>query len=190
MRTTLALTFLALTGCSRATASGPSDAGQAPPASVSAAAPEPARAAEIRERVSYASIKDDVLDECNDLILTITPPPDAGADWKPKTEPKTLLPKPEKGAVPVKSTCREQFADRDVLALCVLEQDIQSPSGAVAKLRSVSGYYDFGTVGTSDAYMRECMSRKGDWKAEPRDSDVWRKAKLDHSRRRFEKLTK
>jgi hypothetical protein len=161
----------------------------APPAPAEEAPPVVAKAAGPSAHTftgHMAELSGGLLRECADMSVKVSPPPDAGADWQPKANPldkfakdvkRTAIPKP----------CAEQFADRLALATCTVRSSAPAKTGEAFTVEVATRFYDFGDVGTSDAKMAECLETKGDWSAIPKDSHEWRKARLEHSRKRLEK---
>ena len=89
----------------------------------------------------------------------------------------------EKNLMLVPKGCAVQFADRTPLAVCGFEKEQKG-----LRVAYTSNRYLFEDVGLSDTAMKECIEMGADWKAVPRDSKEWRAAKLEHSRRKLQKL--
>ncbi len=135
-------------------------------------------------QVSLVRFAKDVLDDCTDFDLVVTPPADAGADWQPKEDVVGALAKSSKGFTKIAKRCEEQFSDRTALAACKNSFDrTDKKTGSSWKVRATTHHFNFGTVGVSDSDMTLCLKDGGDWTSIPRDSKEWRQAKLDHSRR-------
>lgn len=161
-----------------------------PPAASSAAPPAPD--GHLRDAFAIASFKDDVLDECVDWEIEIVPAADASVAPDASAAAFADLRKAvaKKGGTPIEGNCDATFSDRDVLAACTATKTEKGKNGGEVRMKLGAGYYDFGTVGFSDAYRRDCLQMGGKWFVQAPDSEVWRRAKLEHSRRKLEKLTK
>lgn len=191
---------LATAACGRTTATT-LDAGSAPEAAAPTASVA-AKPKEITYRVSFANFKGDELDECDDFILGVMAPSDAGADWAPPEDPTTKL----RSALPKTATvltqgCQKQFADRQALAACTHDPaderdrgdgytDIDGGKGSRAFVMAVASFYSFDTVINSDEQMRLCLQEHGKWTAIPRDSEKYRHAKREHDLRLIQKQLK
>ncbi len=108
--------------------------------------------------VSVATFAKDHLDECIDLVIEARAGSESKAQeriehWKkdPATQAlsKTTLSRP----------CAEQFTDRVVLATCVIDRP-----GDLGRVLMTDRYYDIRSVGNSDANMKDCLERHGDWR--------------------------
>jgi hypothetical protein len=139
-----------------------------------------------------ATFEKERLDECVDVEIRVTPPSDAGVDWAPTKDPAANFFGGAKAKITtLKKACADQFADRTVLATCTVAKTNVSDAGTgqTARIRLVSTYYDFGLAVESDGYMQQCLSMGADWKAVPRDSDAFKRAKLDYDAANLRKLT-
>ncbi len=130
--------------------------------------------------------KDTVLDECLDYSVTYPPGSDAGpkADWK-ETLMKRMTEENHRTGTILPKPCAEQFSDRTPLATCGVPAHAVGDAGADVAL--TDRYYDTGTLGRSDRYMKGCLDMGGDWSALPRDSDEYRAAAHAAARRNAEK---
>ncbi len=155
MRQTVVLVFLA--ACSRGSSGAPADAAAVgdPAPAVDAVAPASSTAAEDAEapsrvlhyRASLATFSDDLLDECADIYVDVTPPADAGVDWKPTIDPAEEMAKRSPNATRLTQKCREQFADRTMLAFCKATLPVQvTPGGAAIEATFLSSYFSYATV--------------------------------------------
>lgn len=95
-----------------------------------------------------------------------------------------LFEKGSKEAVWLNARCAEQFTGRTTLATCTVNRDQVDASVA---LRFLGRYYNFASVGRSDAIMQHCLQVAGTWDALPRDSDAFRRARLEYDERRATK---
>jgi hypothetical protein len=175
-----ALLALVLVACSK-------PAPQAEPAPAPVPAP-PAVVAPARHEYTghMADMSGGVLHECADVSVLVTPPGDAGADWKPKADPLEKFAKDTK-RTSIPKPCAEQFTDRTALASCSVSSTATAKTGEAYAVTVRTTFYDVADVGNSDAKMAECLESKGEWKALPKDSPEFRKARLEHSRKRLEK---
>lgn len=157
------LVCLALVACSR---KQPAPAPQPEPSSAVSVTPSAPPAA---REASYADLSGDVLSQCVDIR---------------STDPSALerAAGDAKGATKLAKSCAQQFADRVELASCTVTRK----DGVYVR----AAYYDFASVGEDDVEMSECIKAGGDWKSVSRDSRVWRAAKLEYARRKFEKASK
>ena len=133
-------------------------------------------------RTSVAKLSGGLLDECVDISFQ-GEPPDAGPNWDPATGFVKGAKLKDKDVMVVPKGCAVQFADRTPLAVCGFEKEQKG-----LRVAYTSNRYLFEDVGLSDTAMKECIEMGGDWKAVPRDSKEWRAAKLEHSRRKLQKL--
>lgn len=169
-----ALLLLALVACSKTQAAPTPPPAEASVAVVVDAAPAVDAAPPVLT-ASFAHFIKGNLYECVEMTLTGTST-EAG-------DPFAKAEKQMKDAKRIDESCSETFADRQVLATCTIASDVDG--GGSAKL--VSSFYDFADVGLNDKQMAECLEIKGRWKAIPRDSKEWHKAKLEHDRKRLGK---
>lgn len=135
-------------------------------------------------------LEGDVLEECVDVAIDVTPPTDAGPDWRPKDDPTDLFMSSVKSMTRIPQKCAGQFADRTALATCDVSKDVEQKTGAVMHVRVRSAFYPFERVGLSDLDMKDCLEMKGEWRAIPRSSREWQDAKLDHARRAVAKIAR
>lgn len=119
-------------------------------------------------RVAFASFDKGQLIECVDVATT-----------GPLEEVERRMADEQK----INQPCAKAFADRITLALCTLDQ--RTDAGSSMKL--TIAHYDFATVGLSDERMSECLAGGGSWNPLSRDSALFRKAKLEHSRKALQK---
>jgi hypothetical protein len=139
-----------------------------------------------RYEASLAGFRNDALEECVDLSVDIELAPESDAGW-PKEDPTknyaaAMAKSPGKGRqiTILEERCAAQFADRSALATCTIRNGT-SDAGISTETQLLASYYGFASVGLDDNSMRDCFSAKGKWAAIPRDSDEWRRAKLEHS---------
>lgn len=160
---------------------------QAPLSVTSAPSSEPALAASALPDVpkphferTFARFNKDVLAECSDFQVDLLSQGDGGdpTDGIAKNALK------DKSLQEITKPCNESFADRTPLATCTVSKPVD---GGTMSARGL--FFDFGEVGLSDVHMRDCLKMKGEWSAIPRDSQEWRRAKLDHDTKALRKLT-
>jgi hypothetical protein len=86
--------------------------------------------------------------------------------------------------------CSDEFRANTVLASCVtrvsseLTKSDSDAELAIYELQMTSRYYNLEMLAGSDAYMKACTERKGDWQALDKNSDEYKAAV--QSRIRFE----
>jgi hypothetical protein len=111
---------------------------------------------------STAVFKGDLLDECVDFTIRVTPSADAGTDWREKIGANLRkMVADDKRATMLPAPCVQQFADRKPFASCTLSFPAQDRKGVTIEARSFR--YLFATVFRSDAVMRECLQHGGKW---------------------------
>jgi hypothetical protein len=193
-----ALAVVAVTGCRPRSKPNRVDANDAAVVVSPVVSAEPARepdpppAREVTYTYSFfTTAADGTVDECSDISVIVTDPPDSGTEWLtakggPFFNAAQFVKKNK--CTELQSVCTEQFADRKALASCVLEKNAVSDAGFVGKNRLVSHYYNYGLLSKSDTYMKQCLEIKGIWKAVPRDSSEWLAAKIEHQQRSLRKL--
>lgn len=157
-----------------------------PPAADAGASPTPSASASatggpLTYRASVVTMDGKTLEECTDLTVTLVPPPNAPAGWKPKDNVIAGLLKTMKGATRIEKPCAEQFADRTVLATCETAATSKRTDGSEGQIKISASYYDYAKVGLTEAYMAICTGRQGKWKPIARDSAEWQKAKAEHA---------
>jgi hypothetical protein len=169
---TFVLVLLATVGCSdRDESSAPQPA----PAPVVAApveepvAPEPQGPQPIVQRLSIATFRNDQLDECTDLVGTISVPTPTPDPWPPNPVPDIFAAlEIDQHSNRIRRPCAEQFADRTALGRC----SIVNERPAEHLTTAVEGYYYRPeTVFESDRFMRDCLRANGDWSTIDRNSD-------------------
>jgi hypothetical protein len=123
--------------------------------------------------MSLASFRDDRLDDCTDyagptaLVEKFTEFQATLGEQRPLSIPKR---------------CAEQFADRVVVATCV----VAKLETKIGQLSATSRHYNIRTAADSDSYMRDCLSMGGDWRLNP-DKDVVAAERRRDNMRKFEK---
>ncbi len=184
-RSKLLVVLLFTVACNRKTAS---IADASPPAVVAPmAAPLPVVVVDAAppakvSRTSLAKLTAGILDECVDVSFQ-GEPADAGPNWDPTADFVKGAKRKDKDVMVVPKGCAVQFADRTPLAVCSFEKEQKG-----VRVAYTSNRYLFEDVGLSDTAMKECIEMGADWKSVPRDSKEWRAAKLDHSRRKLQRL--
>lgn len=188
-----ALLALALVACSKPETK-PAPAPEASSAPVAKAAAPPPAPKPYAGTVSFAHFAKDQIFECIDASVQIQPPGDAGADWAPQEDPLAKLATTPflKKTTKLSKACSEQFNDRAALASCTLVDRGEKRDGGNPRVvvTFISNFYNFEDVGLTDEHMKDCLQGGGDWKALPRDSVEWKKAKLEHSRKGLHKAMK
>jgi len=181
------LASLTVPGCAQ-TQPQPSPAG-APPAVTPAPAPlpappAPAPAPPVRSpyAVSLASFFGDELDECADFDTIPMPGQEAAAlAHRQKLVDGTKAGKDAgRTQMVLAGTCREQLSGRTELARCEVDRP-----GDAGRVLIASTFYRYATVGTDDAYLRDCLSLKGQWHA---NANALEHARLQGQMRRLEKM--
>lgn len=135
------------------------------------------------QRTSIASFRENVLDECVDITITVEPPDGATIDWKPNLP--AVGDALQKDKIEIKMPCSQQFADRQALAKCRISETKDGKG-----VEFVAMYFNYETVGTRDDYMRDCLKGKGEWQAVSRDSQEFRRARLGAAIKDVEDLAK
>ena len=140
-----------------------------------------------------ASFVKDRLSECIDSRMHVRVPDDAGVNWAPKKDPTEAAFK-ELKMTRLNKSCGDQFSDRTALAVCVISNahDPDADGGSAntnVRVEMTDAYFDYQAVVEDDAYMKQCLDMGGDWKALSRDSDEFRRAKLEHDTANLRKLT-
>ena len=138
--------------------------------------PAPAPATELSADAATASLRglhavkftDDVLDECVDATITVTPPDDARADKAIATMLEGLG-KPTM----IKRPCRDEFPGRTIFATC---QGRVSDKGITLEFGSTSF-----SLPPDDTRMRDCLALGGEWNELPADSWEVKRAELDRA---------
>jgi hypothetical protein len=131
---------------------------------------------------SVANVKHDALDDCIDFTIRVDHPNGAAPEWATQDAPD-LRAQLAKLGTEIRKPCKEQFADRLVLATCIA---ITKRDGQ--ELQLVERYYNPGTVGMEDLYMQECLRLGGTWQAIAKDSPEFRKAEAEAKLRGLEAL--
>jgi len=148
--------LLALSACQ--SAPGPSAAPA--PAAVQQApvalAPPPAPAPRTYS-ASVATFRGDQLDECIDYVIVSAPGKEAEARDLASSFGTNL--KGDEKPIRIAKPCAEQFPDRTVLATC----SIVDRPGTAGTVTLRDRYYSVATVSDSDAYMKDCLTMRGDW---------------------------
>jgi hypothetical protein len=127
---------------------------------------------------TLAHFDKDQLFECVDFAVTMPAYVDAGADPLGSLHKSMAT-----GVKRIEQPCEVAFQDRTVLASCA-----RSETGDAGKSVEVTAhFYRFEDVGLSDQQMSDCLDAKARWSAIARDSQEWRRAKLDYDDRRLHK---
>jgi hypothetical protein len=121
--------------------------------------------------VSIVSFKKDQLDECVDVTATV--PKDEAAKLTKFEE--TLLGRVTKQQTVLSRKCVEQFADRTPQATCIFPKP-KDGSDVVMEAR----YYNSATAFESDGYLKDCLSRGGDWQSSRKDPEAARERIRQH----------
>jgi hypothetical protein len=107
--------------------------------------------------ISIAGFRSKHLDECTDFAFV----PNAGQESIALEAMKTLAimaPDEDRAIIQLTKRCAEQFANRTVLATCVLDK-----SGTHGSSKVTSRYYELQNVRGHSVYMQNCLTMKGDW---------------------------
>jgi hypothetical protein len=131
---------------------------------------------------SFAFVPDERLDHCAVYYATAKP---KAVDFLRAQALRmfelTVDPMTNAEPLPLAKGCDEQFADRPVLAGCVM----RSPN-EVGLTFGIS-YYDIRTIDGSDAAMNACLSMGADWRPNP-DPAVIALARFQGAVQKFERL--
>jgi len=135
-----------------------------------------------------ATFIDDVLDECTDVEIASTVPPEL-PEWEP---PEPPLPASSDNRTRIARPCGEQFSGRTVLATCSATLSDAEPDedGVTSRATLNSRYYRFATALENDHFMRTCMTAGGNWWAVADDSTEYTRARLDFHTRELERASK
>ena len=128
-----------------------------------------------RHAVSTANTTNEIVSSCMNWSAEASLPSDVA-----RRESKTALltemfvdgaPPVDEGSftLPEGRTCEDMFSDRTAFATC-RSSVVEEAAGVTLTFATFS--YDAGEVYESDALMRECVGRDGEWTAIPRDSDA------------------
>jgi len=120
--------------------------------------------------------------ECTDVVVTIDPPEDAGAGWKPNGDPLEKIFGKEVMRLP--KPCAKQFHDRAALASCTVSNAVEG-----MRVKATSSYYNYEDVGLGDEHMKDCLQAGGSWNSLPSDSREWRRANLSYASRSLKNAT-
>lgn len=156
------------------------------PAAVPAPAPVPVVAAVPEWTMHIASFRDNRLDECVELALDLTQvAPEESARLREGTDQFVKGFGSQKGVEMLKlqRPCVEQFADRTVLATCLLRRPDDH-------LGMTTRFYDIRTLEQSDAPMKGCLSMGGDWQSSADEGAVTSERFHDHVRQFQDALSK
>jgi hypothetical protein len=121
----------------------------------------PAQDGRERHLASYAQFAGDRLEQCMDL-LSVAKPGQTGI--AAEIEAGLANTKLEgNGTVRIGKACGEQLKDRPLLAKCTRQEDRSKLT-----LTITLSYYDASALVDSDAAMKDCLSRGGEWHAADR----------------------
>lgn len=134
------------------------------------------------EEFSVASFRKGVLDECLDAHIIYGPEVTDEVKAGVRSALQAADKKGSKVTVLTKP-CGEQFADRAELATCSTVEDGTTIN---AKIFLVATYYNVSTVQDSDAYMQNCLEKKGNWKAAAKDDRAAARSRLQQRLRQLQ----
>lgn len=158
--------LVVLGGCSKRSEVVREQAGAAPSVAIQDAAPStppPPPPRVIASRAFATFGKDKRLDECTDASL-IAPPDSDRARVEKAADAAFKVPS---GALRLSGSCESQFADRTVLASCLITRS-GGDGGDALSVAILSSYYSVRTL-DDDSYMRDCLTAGGQWEAAKKD---------------------
>lgn len=139
-------------------------------------------------RINFAKFVGDMLAECGDFSVIGTPLVDAGMDWQERLEADVQkMARNVEGSVVLAAPCAEQFADRKPFATCTISFR-KIKNSVDSEFTITDAHYLFSTVFRSDQMMKECLEAGGKWDAISRDSQEYRRARLEESSSRAKEL--
>jgi hypothetical protein len=169
-------------------------------ASASAMAPPPAptNATPMNVIASLAHWRGERLYECIDVTATPDGMDDSFADRVASSIADEMA--KTKGVTTLTKPCREQFSDRTALASCTIDgtdvvkakikkEGKTTDSGGIASLTVRTRFYDYQDLQT-DHELKDCLKEGGEWKAVSKDSDEWKRARLEHDKNQLRQAVK